>query len=126
MTFEEVLPKIPRTGATDDGILFVFQTLDYAFRQKTGPTKNITATEFVEGFAKMAKEQFGGLAKDVLAHMGIRSTLDVGKVVFALIEAGIFVKTSGDNLSDFDGIYDFESKFDMATIVRELSPCPLF
>jgi uncharacterized repeat protein (TIGR04138 family) len=117
MTFEEILPKIPKTGVADEGVEFICHALDFVCRHNA---QSVTASAFAEHFAIIAKAEFGGLARIVLAQWGINTTRDLGRVVFALIEAGVFLKTHGDNLSDFDNLYDFAVKFDMDTVVREI------
>ena len=60
----------------------------------------------------MALEQFGYLAREVLAQWGITSTDDFGDVVFNLIEADLLQKTADDRREDFAHLFDFESAFD--------------
>ena len=57
----------------------------------------------------LALRQYGLLAMTVLAHWGIRSTSDVGDIVYNLIETGDLEKTPSDSRSDFDNVFDFES-----------------
>ena len=47
----------------------------------------------------------------VFDSWGIRSTEDVGHMVFNLIGAGIFGKTDEDSIEDFKRIYDFQEAF---------------
>ena len=56
--------------------------------------------------------QFGPMARVVLVTWRLESTLDVGHVVFNLIEAEVFSKSEADQLSDFDGVFGFEEAFD--------------
>ena len=53
--------------------------------------------------------QFGLLAATVFGHWGVRSTSDIGDIVYHLIEAGDLEKTPSDSRSDFDNVYDFET-----------------
>ena len=48
----------------------------------------------------------------VLRHWGIANTEDFGRIVWELIERGQLSKTDRDQMSDFCGVYDFESAFD--------------
>jgi uncharacterized repeat protein (TIGR04138 family) len=52
------------------------------------------------------------MARTVLEHWGIRATVDIGELVFALVEAGILIKQEEDLLDDFNGIFDFEDAFE--------------
>jgi len=53
--------------------------------------------------------QFGLLAATVFEHWGVRSTSDIGDIVYHLIEAGDLEKTPNDSRSDFNNVYDFET-----------------
>jgi uncharacterized repeat protein (TIGR04138 family) len=57
----------------------------------------------------MAHEHYGRLAKLVLAGWGIRSTGDFGEIVYNLIKIGEMSKSAGDQRSDFDDVYDFDT-----------------
>ena len=60
---------------------------------------------------KLALRQYGLLAATVLAHWGVRSTSDIGDIVYNLIAAGDLEKTESDSRSDFDNLFDFETVF---------------
>ena len=57
----------------------------------------------------MALRQYGLLAATVLDHWGVRSTSDIGDIVYNLIAAGDLEKTPNDSRSDFDNVFDFEA-----------------
>jgi uncharacterized repeat protein (TIGR04138 family) len=73
--------------------------------------RHITGGELALGIRKYALDQFGPMAKTVLLHWGIRTTLDFGKIVFALIDVGLLSKQPEDRLEDFDKVYEFEESF---------------
>ena len=75
------------------------------------PGRHITAAELCEGFRELAAAQFGGLARTVLRQWGLRSTEDVGRIVFELVERGELCKCDGDRPEDFAGLYDFDAVF---------------
>ena len=56
----------------------------------------------------MALNQYGLLAAAVLAHWGMRSTSDIGDIVYNMIANGDLEKTPSDLRSDFDAVFDFE------------------
>ena len=58
--------------------------------------------------------QYGLLAATVLAHWGLRSTSDIGDIVFNMIVAGDLEKTESDSRSDFDNVFDFTTAFQAA------------
>jgi uncharacterized repeat protein (TIGR04138 family) len=51
------------------------------------------------------------LAKTVLAQWGVRRTEDFGKIVFAMIDAGLMRGSDTDTPEDFRGVYDFDEAF---------------
>ena len=64
----------------------------------------------------MALAQYGLMAKAVLRKWGIRSTSDLGEIVYNLIASGDLEKTPADSRSDFDDVFDFEE-----TLVRDFT-----
>lgn len=75
------------------------------------------------GLRDLAIEQWGLLAPVVLRHWGIRSTMDFGKMVFALVDHGLLQKQPGDDIRDFEKVYDFETAF-VKTYKIDLSKQP--
>jgi uncharacterized repeat protein (TIGR04138 family) len=52
------------------------------------------------------------MARTVLRRWNITGTLDFGRIVFALVEAGHMQKTDDDTLDDFKNVYDFRNAFE--------------
>ena len=73
--------------------------------------RHISGKELSMGIRKYALDQFGPMAMTVLKHWGIRTTLDFGKIVFALIEVKLLSKQPEDKLEDFEKVYEFEDSF---------------
>jgi uncharacterized repeat protein (TIGR04138 family) len=63
------------------------------------------------GLRDFAVSQWGYMAPAVLRSWGIRSTSDFGRMVFALVEAGLLQKLPDDRIQDFDKVYDFDTAF---------------
>src|SRR4051794_3476807 len=82
---------------------FVFEALDYAKRKKTQArsrrpraidvSRHITGRELCEGARELALRHYGLLAITVLGQWGIRSTSDIGEIVYSLIASGDLEKT---------------------------------
>jgi uncharacterized repeat protein (TIGR04138 family) len=82
--------------------------------QASGPddeSAHITGQELTAGFRDYASRSFGMLAATVLRSWGIRTTEDIGRIVFELIDRGEMKKTERDQLSDFSHLYDFDEAF---------------
>lgn len=83
-----------------------------AARDRRRSSGHLNGPEILDGFRDLALAQFGPLARVVLDTWALRSTLDVGHVVFNLIQAEVFSKSDEDQLADFDGVFDFDAAFD--------------
>lgn len=101
---------------------FVFESLEYTKNQKkkahartrgrgrsSEPLRHVTPRELCEGARDLALRQYGLLAMTVLGQWGIRSTSDLGEIVFNLIASGDLEKTSSDSRADFDHAFDLEA-----------------
>ena len=106
---------------------FVFEALSYAqevlgFGRETvaepGSSdetaqveRHITGQELCVAVRQLALDQFGLMAKTVLNSWGIRSTGDIGEIVFNLLRIGQMRKTPEDRREDFDNVFDFDEAF---------------
>ena len=105
---EAILEK--NTDYKFEAYTFVLAALhDTVNRLKT--PRHITGKELALGIRKYALDQFGPMVKTVLHHWGIRTTLDFGKIVYALIDVQLLSKQPEDKLEDFDKVYEFEEAF---------------
>jgi uncharacterized repeat protein (TIGR04138 family) len=68
---------------------------------------HVTGRELCLAARQLALRYFGSLSIVVLEEWGIRSTSDIGEIVFNLIASGDLDKTPEDKRSDFDGVFDF-------------------
>jgi uncharacterized repeat protein (TIGR04138 family) len=68
---------------------------------------HVTGRELCESVRKLALSQYGLLAATVLAHWGIRSTSDIGDIVYNMIATGDLEKTPSDSRADFNNVFDF-------------------
>ncbi|MBN1908657.1 MAG: hypothetical protein JW818_02865 [Pirellulales bacterium] len=107
-----------------DAYVFVFEALSYAqdvlemgdeippeSSEESGPQRHVTGQELCEAIRQFALDQYGYMAKDVLAKWGIKTTGDFGEIVFNLIRIGQMRKTPQDCREDFDDVFDFETAF---------------
>lgn len=91
--------------------LFILSSLQFVLERIPEP-RHLTGSELAEGVRDLAIERFGPMARTVLEYWGIHSTMDLGEVVFALVECGILIKQEHDDLEDFANVFDFEEAFD--------------
>jgi uncharacterized repeat protein (TIGR04138 family) len=69
---------------------------------------HLTGQELCEAAVIYALEQYGYMARVVLKSWGIRSTGDIGDIVYNLIRIKQMKKSSRDRREDFDDVFDFE------------------
>ena len=83
--------------------------------------RHLTGQELCEAARRYALQQYGYLARTVLATWGLKSTDDFGELVFNMIEIGQMRKTRHDKREDFHNVYDFREAFssDLAFVAPE-------
>lgn len=70
--------------------------------------KHVSGQELLEGVRDYALKEYGPMSLTVLQVWGIRKGLDVGHIVYNLIDAGYFGRSDGDSLQDFDNGFSFD------------------
>ena len=111
-----------RTGFSPEAFLFVQEGLQHTIRMIHGEegsgelfgedeSRHVSGRQLGVGLRDMALTQYGRLAGVVLRKWGITGTEDFGRIVFALVEAGLLRKTDEDTIEDFRGVYDFTDAF---------------
>lgn len=98
-------PRYPRAAYE-----FVQESLRLAHEQ-VGREGHVTGRELLDAFRTLALAEFGPLARTVLAEWNVRTTDDVGRIVFLCVEARQMGKTDDDTMDDFHAVYDFAKAF---------------
>lgn len=107
----ELVRRNPRYA--ERAYLFVLQSLNRRLGELPNP-RHISGPELADAVRRLALARFGPLARTVLEHWGVRSTGDIGELVFSLVDCGILVKQPGDRREDFEGLYTFDEAFEKA------------
>lgn len=94
------------------GLSFTVQQIHGRTAAKPRASRHVSGQQLCEGIRQYALAQYGMLAATVLRLWNINSTLDFGRIVFALIEAGHMQKTDEDTIEDFRNVYDFKAAFE--------------
>lgn len=81
---------------------------------------HVTGQQLCMGLLDFAIVRYGMLAPAVLERWRIHRTDDFGRMVFAMIDAGIMAKTPSDSIEDFRSVYDFAEVFSAESIRRRL------
>ena len=79
--------------------------------EKSGP-RHVTGQQLCEACRLYAIDQYGYLAKMVLANWGIHSTSDFGELVYNLIRIEQMRKSDSDRREDFNDVYEFCDAFE--------------
>ena len=95
-----------------DAYFFLREGMDFAIKErKGGKQQHLSGKELSEGLRDYALAEFGPMALFVLTEWGLRSTADFGNLVYNLIHAEVFTKTSTDKRADFNNVFDFHQAF---------------
>lgn len=109
-----------------DAYQFIRESLQYAHENldRIGPLKygendspdvesprHLTGQQLCEACRLYAIDQYGYLAKMVLASWGLKSTGDFGELVYNLIRIEQMRKSESDSREDFDDVYSFDEAF---------------
>lgn len=106
---------------TPEAYGFILAGLDF-YRSKTESEGHVDADELVYAVCDLARLKFGPMADVVFRHWGIEKALDIGSIVYNLIEMDILSKTEEDTLEQFDlkeSIQDLLSKEEPYRISKE-------
>ena len=76
--------------------------------------RHITGQQLCMVIRDIARERWGLMASGVLGRWGIRSTQDIGAIIFALVENDWLQKQPTDSIEDFNDVFDFNDAFDHA------------
>ncbi|MGA0848438.1 MAG: Minf_1886 family protein [Chthoniobacterales bacterium] len=111
-TLDQVVERDPRYSREAYG--FLREALEFTQkkrRKSRAESTHVSANELLEGFREYSLQQFGPMGLTVLEYWGVRSTGDVGRMVFNLIEAGVFGRADDDRIEDFENGFSFEEAF---------------
>jgi uncharacterized repeat protein (TIGR04138 family) len=91
--------------------LFVLSSLEHC-QGKLTERRHITGPELAHACRELALHRFGVMARLVLEHWGVRSTSDIGDIVFTLVDMGLLISQPQDSRDDFFGVFDFADAFE--------------
>jgi uncharacterized repeat protein (TIGR04138 family) len=80
---------------------------------------HVTGGELCQAARRLALRYYGLMAITVLNEWGIRSTSDIGEIVYNLIASGDLDKTPSDKRSDFDDVFEFTKAFQPKSLLEE-------
>lgn len=104
-TLTEVAIENPRYRR--EAYLFVLNGIQWSFEQ-LGRRRHLTGEEFTELLVAYARSQFGDFAPLVFREWGIYQTLDLGRIVYRLIDLGLMSRRDEDCLDDFRDVLNLD------------------
>jgi uncharacterized repeat protein (TIGR04138 family) len=101
---------------------FVRDGLAHAVKMSCGdqpPTndRHVSGQQLCLGLRDYAVVRYGLLARTVLARWGICKTEDFGRIVFAMIDAGLLRRSDDDTIEDFRSVFEFDEAFALTETV---------
>lgn len=87
--------------------------------RKKSASGHVSGRQVCLAARRLALRDYGRLAAEVMAHWGLRSTSDIGEIVYNLIASGDLDKTPRDRREDFNDVFDFEVDFRPAPVAED-------
>ena len=100
----ELPPKIKRLIDAADGI----ETFD----------RHVSGQQLCWGLRDYALKRWGFMAGAVLGRWKIKSTLDLGHIVYTMIDQSQLQRQSTDRIEDFQDVFDFDEVFDKTYSIK--------
>ena len=116
----EYAPAAEKLGYPVDAVLFVRDALshtrillDHLRGRSTGTTRDVDAKQLCMGLRDYAVRYFNDEreAVDLLGEWKVRSSEDVGRIVFGLAEAGLLTTSPDDSPEAFRGLFTLADLF---------------
>ncbi|GIK19390.1 MAG: hypothetical protein DYG93_12270 [Leptolyngbya sp. PLA2] len=74
-------------------------------------SRHVSGKQLCLGLRDYATHRYGRLARTVLSRWGVHSTEDFGRIVYAMVDAGLMRTSEGDSFEEFRGVFDFDEGF---------------
>src|SRR6185436_19849370 len=91
--------------------LFVLGALEYC-QQRLPERRHISGRELALACRDLALDRFGVLARLVLESWGIHNSLDIGDVVFTLVELELLMTETTESRDELSDVFDFDQAFE--------------
>jgi uncharacterized repeat protein (TIGR04138 family) len=97
-----------KSGYPQPTVAWVSGAITFAscYRRKGAAPRHVSAAELCRMPIADLKPRAPGYVRMTLEGLGIQSSVDVGKIVYALIDAGLCASNENDSQRDFDGVFE--------------------
>ena len=97
-----------------DAYYFINDAVSYTVNKNAKENKNLVShhvkgPELIKGVLEFAVMQYSFMAPEVFRYWDIKSGLDIGHIVFAMIRCGILSASKDDAIADFDCVKDIQA-----------------
>ena len=75
-------------------------------------SNGVSAEQICVVAVEFAVRAYGLMARTILAKLGLRTTGDLGDVVYKMIDAGLIFPSEGETRADFDDVFDLGEELD--------------
>lgn len=127
INFAEVVEQICEKDLrfSTDAYHFVQEGLNHTLKSlKRGGQhthRHVSGQELLHGLREFALKEYGPMSKAVLNEWGIRTTDDIGQIVFNLVNASVLGKNDTDSPNDFKNVFTFDDAFVKPFIPRNVT-----
>jgi len=90
--------------------VFVLAALEFVTR-RLAREGHVSGRELLFGVRDLARGRFGLLAPVVFREWGLHGTVDFGRVVLNLVDAGLLSVRPEETLETFANVFDFDREF---------------
>ena len=122
-TVEQICEKDLRFSS--DAYYFVQEGLNHTLKSlKRGGQhahRHVSGQELLHGLREFALKEYGPMSKAVLNEWGIKTTDDIGQIVFNLVNASVLGKNETDSPNDFKNVFTFDDAFVKPFVPRNLT-----
>jgi len=92
-------------------VRFVYEGLGYTAKRIANQPGHVTGQTLCEGLRQLALEKWGRLSLLVLDTWQVKTTRDLGEIVYLLIRHKWMKAQPTDAIDDFNDVYDFKNVF---------------
>jgi uncharacterized repeat protein (TIGR04138 family) len=128
INFAEVVEQICEKDLrfSSDAYHFVQEGLNHTLKSlKRGGQhahRHVSGQELLSGLREFALKEYGPMSKAVLNEWGIKTTDDIGQIVFNLVNASVLGKNDTDSPGDFKNVFTFDDAFVKPFVPRNVTP----
>jgi len=103
-----------------EGLTYTADRVHHDIEMSGELDRHVTGQQLCLGLRDFAIGRYGLMAPVVLEHWNILRTDDFGRIVFAMINAGLMSKTADDSMEDFRGVFDFSEAFSREELLAHI------